>query len=109
MTTGHIHFSVGNKHKKVTDIIDSWKQRGSISDKVCTLIEKAYEEENKGNKLDSYSKETKPLDLFPKVTEEWTPDKLQQYNVKDIQQVVSELYKRRQEISSYLNQLAKLR
>ena len=101
--------SISSKHKKVMDILDAWRQKGNAGDKICRLIEKAYEEENKGNKLDSYSKETKPLDLFPKVTEEWTPDKLQQYNVKDIQRVVSDLYKRRQEISSYLNQLAKLR
>ena len=104
-----VNFSIKAKHKKVMDIIDSWKQKGSYSDKICQAITKLDAEENKGNKLDTYSKETKPLDLFPKVTEEWTPDKLQQYNVKDIQQVVSELYKRRQELSSYLNQLAKLR
>ena len=69
MTTGHIHFSVGNKHKKVVDIVDSKKQKGSYSDWICRAILKAYEEEQKGSKLTQYTGQQSKLPLLPPVYE----------------------------------------
>lgn len=109
--TDILRYSVSAKHKKkVQEALDKWKQRGPIqSDKICQAIIKLHEEEEKGNKLDTYSKEPTPLDLFPKVTESWTFDELSKYDVEDLQRVNKLTYKRQEELRAYFAQLAKLR
>lgn len=110
MTPRYI-FTVHTLHKKkIEDAFDKWEKRGlSKSRKICEAIVKLHDEEEKGSKITAFNGQQKPLDLFPKVIESWTPDMLQQFDIKDIQKVRAELYKRNEELGLYLSNLAKLR
>jgi len=82
------HFSIVVKYKRLLDVLDAKSILGNKSDWICKTLLKEFDEEEKGSKLDEYTKKeyykTSKLDTLPLMGEKLTREHLDILTFDDV-------------------------
>lgn len=109
MADGYFVFKYAGD-KKVANIINEWKVRGSAAYNIRAAVKDRYAVLNKGSKMDTYFSKGGRLSTMPDIwTEEWRPEDFAKFPIEDVLKMRLQLERQYGACCRYVSSIATLR